>query len=110
MLVADGAERSGGRLGDLSQRLFARRGTPTAIGSADILCTRLSKTVGMCSGIYQLLKGTIVTTGEVGTARLLYEVAIAGGTELYDKARGSLVATTTSLKPRRELLIFRLTG
>jgi hypothetical protein len=80
------------------------------IGSAEILCTMLSKTAGICSGAYQLPKGTIVTTGEVGPTSLRYAVAITGGTELYDNARGSLVVTTTSLRPRREVLIFRLTG
>jgi hypothetical protein len=45
----------------------------------------------------------------IGT-RLLYETAIVGGTGLYDNARGSLVVTTTALHPRRQILVFRLSG
>jgi hypothetical protein len=43
-------------------------------------------------------------------SRLIYELAIVGGTELYDNARGSLVVTTTALTPRRQVLVFRLAG
>jgi hypothetical protein len=108
--VDDGAEGKGaGDLAIIQQRLFTRRVTPKAIGRSDIVCTLLSKTTSNCSGIYRLPKGTIVTSGEVDSG-LLYELAITGGTELYDNARGSLVATMTSLKPRRQLLDFRLTG
>jgi hypothetical protein len=109
-LVDHGAEASGaGDLEIIHQRLYTRRMSAKAIGSADILCTLLSKTTSMCSGSYQLPKGMIVTSGDVGS-QLRYELAITGGTELYDNARGSLTVTTTSLKPRRELLRFRLTG
>jgi hypothetical protein len=50
-----------------------------------------------------------MTSGLLGR-QLVYEVAVIGGTELFDNARGSLFVTTTQLKPRRELLVFRLTG
>jgi hypothetical protein len=100
---------SAGDLEIIRQRLY-KHATSRVIGSADILCTLLSKTTSTCNGTYQLPKGTIVTSGVVGATTLLYEMAITGGTELYDNARGSLVVTTTSLKPRREVLVFRLTG
>jgi hypothetical protein len=110
-LVDHGAEANGaGDLEIIRQRLFTRRVTPKAIGGADILCTLLSKTTSLCVGSYQLPKGTIVTSGDVVGTRLRYELAITGGTELYDNARGSLVVTTRSPKPRRELLLFRLAG
>jgi hypothetical protein len=101
---------SAGDLEIVHQRLFNRRFRARAIGSADILCTLLSKATSTCTGTYQLPRGTIVTSGEVGATTLLYQLAIIGGTELYDNARGSLVITTTSLHPRREQLVFRLTG
>ena len=41
----------------------------------------------------------IVATGVIGS-RLLYELAIVGGTGLYDNARGSLTVTTYGLGPR----------
>ena len=44
------------------------------------------------------------------TSRLLFEVAVTGGTGLYDNARGTLTVTSTGLRPRREVLIFRLAG
>ena len=49
------------------------------------------------------------SSGFTGSDAELFDT-IVGGTELYDNARGSLVVTTTSLKPRREVLVFRLTG
>jgi hypothetical protein len=51
----------------------------------------------------------ILTAGVLNT-RLLYTAAITGGTGLYDNARGTLTVTAKGLKPRRELLLFRLSG
>ncbi len=93
----------------IHQALYNRRVTSKPIGQADVVCTTLVGNRRMCSGTYTLPKGTIETSGAIGN-RLLYELAIVGGTELYDNARGSLVVTTTSLNPRREVLVFRLTG
>ena len=56
-----------------------------------------------------LPKGSLVVTGAI-ESRLLYEIAIVGGTGLYDNARGTLTVTSTHIKPRREVLVFRLTG
>jgi hypothetical protein len=56
-----------------------------------------------------LPRGTIVATGVLST-RLLYELAVVGGTGLYDNARGTMLDTVTRLNPRRDLLLFRLTG
>ena len=60
-------------------------------------------------GTYFLPKGSLVVTGAI-QSRLLYEIAIVGGTGLYDNARGTLTVTSTHIDPRRELLVFRLTG
>jgi hypothetical protein len=100
---------SAGDLEIIGQALYNRRVTPTPIGHADILCTLISATRRSCTSTYSLPKGRIVTSGVIDT-RLIYELAIVGGTELYDNARGSLVVTTTALNPRRQLLVFRLTG
>jgi hypothetical protein len=43
-------------------------------------------------------------------SRLFYTAAITGGTGLYDNARGTLTVTATRLSPRREILLFRLSG
>ena len=44
------------------------------------------------------------------SSRLLCEFAVVGGTGIYDNARGTLTVTSTSLRPRREVLVFRLVG
>lgn len=108
--IDQGARGEGaGDLEIISQALYNRRVTPTPIGHADILCTLISQTRRSCTSTYTLPKGRIVTSGVIDT-RLIYELAIVGGTELYDNARGSLVVTTTALNPRRQILVFRLTG
>jgi hypothetical protein len=101
--------RGAGDLEIISQLLYNRRVTSKPIGRATILCTLLSRTSRTCTATYVLPKGNIVTSGMIGS-RLIYELAIVGGTELYDNARGSLVVTTTALDPRRQVLVFRLTG
>jgi hypothetical protein len=74
-----------------------------------MICTSVSRSEQICSGSFMLPKGTIVVSG-VRQSRLLYELAIVGGTDLYDNARGTLTSTVTKLRPRRDLLLFRLTG
>jgi len=98
-----------GELEIIRQVLYNRRVSAKAIGHAIILCTLVGGDTRMCTGNYTLPRGTLVTTGAI-TSRLLYEIPIVGGTDLYDNARGLLVVTTTSLKPRREILLFRLAG
>jgi hypothetical protein len=65
----------------------------------------------MCTLSVSLPRGEIVATGRV-RYRQFYELAITGGTRLYDDARGTLTITRTTGPPRaiRELLYFRLTG
>jgi hypothetical protein len=40
----------------------------------------------------------------------LHELAVLGGTRLYDNARGTLTVIRTTRKPCRDILLFRLTG
>ena len=101
--------RGAGDLEIIGQSLYNRRVTATPIGHADVVCTLLSPTTRTCSATYTLPRGRIMATGVIGS-RLIYELAVIGGTELYDNARGSLVVTTTALSPRRQLLVFRLVG
>ena len=101
-----------GRVGDvelLRQQLYNRRISPRPIGSAYLLCTFLDRRARQCNGTYVLPKGKIVVAGALDS-RLLYEAAIVGGTGLYDNARGALTVTATALRPRRNVLLFRLTG
>jgi hypothetical protein len=39
-----------------------------------------------------------------------YELAVLGGTRLFDNARGTLTVIRTTRRPRRDILVFRLTG
>jgi hypothetical protein len=90
--------------------LYKRGRARKLLGSSVLLCTYVSRSQRFCSAMYSLPKGTIVASGPVGNSRLLYQLAIAGGTGLYDNARGTLTATTYSLDPRRTVLTFTLTG
>jgi hypothetical protein len=89
--------------------LYQRTGNRSAIGEAAMVCTYVARTERSCSTTYTLPKGAIVVSGVLST-RLLYELAIVGGTGLYDNARGSVTTTVYKLRPRRDLLLFRLTG
>lgn len=89
--------------------LYQRSSPKQRLGSAAMLCTYVSRRQRSCTTTFALPKGTIVVSGLV-QSRLLYELAIVGGTGLYDNARGTLLNTTIKLSPRRDLLLFRLTG
>jgi hypothetical protein len=91
------------------QRLYNPSITGSPIGRADLVCTYLDRRVRTCTGTYVLPKGTLVVAGAIET-RLLYEISIVGGTGLYNNARGTLTVTSTHLRPRREVLLFRLAG
>jgi hypothetical protein len=97
---------SPGDLDIVREELFNTRITPKPIGHAEIICTYTVKTSRNCQGTFFLPKGKIVVAGPI-YYRQLYELAVIGGTGLYDNVRGSVTATTTS--PKHEVLIFRLT-
>jgi hypothetical protein len=99
--------RSPGDVELVNEALYGGNGRASPIGRAEVACTLLGGTKRSCSASYRLPQGRIVTDGVIAN-RLRYEQAITGGTELYDNARGSLVVTTTGLRPRRQLLVFRL--
>jgi hypothetical protein len=94
---------------EIVQTILYQRGTGHRIGGGSLVCTFVTPTQRNCSGTYTLPRGTIVASGALST-RLLYELAIVGGTGLYDNARGTLTNTAIRLRPRRDLLLFRLTG
>jgi len=98
-----------GDLEIIKQSLYNRRFSSKPIGHATVVCTMLGGMNRSCNATYVLPKGSLMTSGMIGS-RLLYELAIVGGTGLYDNARGSLVVTTTALKPRQQVLLFRLVG
>jgi hypothetical protein len=89
------------------QLLFNKGITPKAIGHSDVTCTNTGTGSISCSGTYFLPQGKLMVGGVVG-GRLFYELAVLGGTGLYDNARGTLTATFLGGDPPREFLVFRL--
>jgi hypothetical protein len=101
----------GAGIGDLEiawQALYNRRITTKALGHSELLCTFLTRRSRSCTGTYFLPKGKIVVEGVIGS-RLLFELPVVGGTGIYSSSRGSLLVTTQTLDPRKEILLFRLT-
>ena len=86
------------------------RGTGNTIGRSELLCTFVdSGRSRSCRGTYILPKGKIVVGGSL-LYRQFYELAVLGGTGLYDNARGTLTVTRTCNKPVRNVVVFRLVG
>jgi hypothetical protein len=89
--------------------LFGSTSATKVIGHAVVTCQDVGAGEQTCAGSYVLPKGTLETSG-ILRSRLFYTQAIVGGTGLFDNARGTLTVTAKALRPRRELLLFRLTG
>jgi hypothetical protein len=103
---------AGRRLGDteiVRQNLFNRRIRATPIGSAEFVCTFTTSRTRACTVTIFLPRGRLIAGGSIRYQEL-YELAVLGGTRLYDNARGSLTVIRTTRRPRRHILLFRLTG
>jgi hypothetical protein len=86
------------------------RGTLKTIGRAELVCTFVDSVRSrVCRGTYILPKGKIVVGGSI-LYRQFYDLAVLGGTGLYDNARGTLTITRTHRSPVRDLVVFRLVG
>jgi len=104
--------RKGQSPGDQELRtslLYNLRVTPTTIGRYELACTFVRGEARVCGGTIHLPKGDIVVGGTVEHSPL-YELAVVGGTALYDNARGAVTVTRLGSKPTRELLVVRLVG
>jgi hypothetical protein len=102
--------RPGPSAGDLdiySLLLYNKRITARALGRGEVVCTAIGTKGQSCHATYFLPKGEIVAQGVINS-RLIYELAVVGGTGLYNNVRGSLTVTSLRRKPSRELLVFRL--
>ena len=99
--------KSVGDVDQYSSLIFNRRITQKPIGRGSMLCTTVSSSSQSCSATYFLPQGQIVVQGVIGS-RLIYAMAVVGGTGLYDNVRGSLTVTSLKRTPVRELLVFRL--
>jgi hypothetical protein len=93
---------------EVSRTLLYNKGiTARAIGHGEVVCTFTGRRSRVCSGTYFLPKGKIIVSGAL-VFRQFYEFAVLGGTGLYNNVQGSLTVTTTTPRPRRDILTFRL--
>ena len=101
--------KSPGDMEIIRQRLLDRR-TQRPIGRAELMCTFVdSGRSRICHGTYFMPKGKLVVGGSL-EYRQFYDLAVVGGTGLYDNARGSVTVTRMGRRPVRDLLVVRLVG
>ena len=93
----------------ITTRVFNRKVTTKPIGSGRFICTFTNGLNRTCIVTVTLPRGQLVASGGV-RYRQFYELAVVGGTGLYDNARGTLTVIRTTRKPTREILYFRLSG
>jgi len=99
--------RSPGDIDVYRSLLYNRRITAKPLGHGDMACTTITPTSQHCDATYFLPRGELVVAGVI-TSRLIYILAVVGGTEYYNNARGTLTVTSLHRSPTRELLLFRL--
>jgi hypothetical protein len=102
----------GRRVGDteiVRQNLFNRRIRSKPIGHSEFVCTLTTARTRACTVTIFLPKGRLIAGGSIQYQEL-YELAVLGGTRLYDNARGTLTVIRTTRSPQRHILLFRLTG
>ena len=96
-----------GNLDFFRQQLYNKGITPQSIGHSDITCVNTGTGSSNCTGTYFLPEGKIMVGGVIAS-RLFYELAVYGGTGLYDNVNGTLTVTYLGGQPAKEFLIFRL--
>jgi hypothetical protein len=89
--------------------LFNKRIKRAPIGHVDSVCTYVTSQTRSCNETVFLPKGRLVAGGSIRFPEF-YELAVLGGTRRFDNARGTLTAIRTTRRPRRYILVFRLTG
>ena len=102
--------KAGPGAGDLDffrQLLYNKGVTPSPIGHSDVTCMHTGTGSMNCTGTYFLPKGKIMVGGVIGS-RLFYQLAVIGGTGIYENARGTMTATFLGGAPPHEFLLFRL--
>jgi hypothetical protein len=101
--------RGAGDIEIIRHNLFNKRLSTTPLGHADYVCTFVTSGTRSCTATFFLPRGRLVAGGSIRFPAL-YELAVLGGTRLYDNARGTLTVIRTTENPRRDRLVFRLTG
>ena len=101
--------RSAGDMDIMRHLLFNRRVSTRPIGHVEVVCTFVVGNSRSCRGTYFLPRGKLVVGGSLIYPQF-YELAVLGGTGLYDNARGTLTVTRTARNPNRSIVLFRLVG
>jgi hypothetical protein len=101
--------RSPGDTEIIIQLLYNRNITPKAIGHSEYVCTFTIDISRSCRATFFLPRGKLVIGGSLRFAQI-YQLAVLGGTGLYDNARGTMTATRIDRSPLKHFLLFRLTG
>ncbi|HEX7255455.1 MAG TPA: hypothetical protein VF236_05950 [Gaiellaceae bacterium] len=104
--------RQNQRVGDVEivkQNLFNKRIRSKPIGHSEFVCTFTTERTRACTVTIFLPRGRLVAGGAIQYQEL-YELAVLGGTRLYDNARGTLTVIRTTRRPQRHILVFRLMG
>ena len=95
---------------EVIRSVLVQRGTRDPIGRGELLCTFVDNVrARVCRGTYALPKGDIIVGGSM-LYHQFYDLAVLGGTGLYDNARGTMTVTRTARKPVRDAIVFRLVG
>ena len=93
----------------IRQLLYNRRITPRAIGQVQYVCVFTQPPSRTCTGTVFMPRGRIVVAGAM-YARQIYQLAVVGGTGLYDNARGTMTVTRVRRRPRSDVILIRLAG
>jgi hypothetical protein len=101
--------RTSGDAEVVSALLYNRGITPRAIGHFELVCQFTVGPSRSCTGTIFLPRGKLVVAGPI-YVRSFYQMAVVGGTGLYDNARGTIIGTRVRVDPRGELVIVRLVG
>jgi hypothetical protein len=101
--------RTAGDVEIVNALVYNQRVTPRALGHSETVCTYTIGINRSCQGTVFLPKGKLVVAG-ILRYRQFYELAVTGGTGLYNNARGTMTVTRIGDSPPRHLLFFRLAG
>ena len=88
--------------------LYNKRIQAKPLGHGEMVCTTVTGSTQNCDATYFLPRGELVVAGVI-SSRLIYVLAVVGGTDLYNNVRGTLTVTSLRRAPARDLLVFRLT-
>ena len=101
--------RTPGDMEVVNALVYNLRITSRALGHSEVVCTYTIGINRSCQGTVFLPKGKLMVAG-VLRYRQFHELAVVGGTGLYNNARGTVTVTRIGDNPPRHLLYFRLAG